>query len=73
MSLSFSSRRQFLKTSSLLALGAFLAPAFASLPDKIAPNIQNDLENNKIPNARADIRSLDFESHNILLNTWQKN
>lgn len=65
-----SSRRQFLKASSLLAVGALLTPAMASLfsdsahsTDFIKPM---DVKN------RSDVRSLDFDSHNIVVQAWQK-
>lgn len=70
MSLSFSSRRQFLKTSSLLVMGALLTPAIAVLPVELESSAQDHIQSQNNLNGRSDIRSVDFDSHNILLNNW---
>ncbi len=72
MSLNFSSRRQFLKASSLLAIATLLAPAMAVLPVKSVSNAQDNLQPQNHLNGRSDIRSVDFDSHNVVLSAWQK-
>lgn len=65
MSVNFPSRRSFLKMSSLLVAGIALTPAMA-----LVPNLDSvhSLKNNKASFNRSDIRSLDFDSHEFLLN-----
>ena len=70
------SRRKFLQSSALLTLSSLCitpALAFVSHEDAvkealpIASNTQNPPSN--LPSqTRADIRSIDFDSHNFLLN-----
>ena len=63
------SRRSFLKISSLLTVGIALTPAMAlfSGHENIPSLSDVSTEHNALP-ARSDIRSLDFDSHNFLLN-----
>lgn len=63
------SRRDVLKMGSLLTIGGILAPAMAIFPDvQSQPNDFDGLLSNHQSLGRSDIRSLDFESHNFLLN-----
>ncbi|UNM95772.1 twin-arginine translocation signal domain-containing protein [Ignatzschineria rhizosphaerae] len=61
-----SSRRDFLKKSALLSLGSlFIPPAIAQLYEtKESPITAKHLQRHH----RADIRSVDFDSHNFMLN-----
>ena len=59
------SRRRFLQISLLLPASLLLSPAMAILPieqDAITPEIASS------PSIRADIRNLDFDSHNFMWN-----
>ena len=63
------SRRSFLKISSLLTVGIALTPAMVlfSSHENIQSHSDASTEHNALP-VRSDIRSLDFDSHNFLLN-----
>lgn len=64
------SRRSFLKIGSLLTVGIVLTtPAMAlfSTHENIPSFSDASTEHNTLP-TRSDIRSLDFDSHNFLLN-----
>lgn len=59
------SRRRFLQISALLPASLLLSPAMALLPIEqtaITPEIAS------APSIRADIRNLDFDSHNFMWN-----
>ncbi|WP_077925559.1 hypothetical protein [Wohlfahrtiimonas larvae] len=55
------SRRNFLKIGSLLLVGVVLTPVMAVTP-------KNDVKQISKLSNRSDVRSLDFDSHNFLLN-----
>ena len=63
------SRRSFLKIGSLLTVGIALTPAMALfLSHGNIPSLSDvSTEHNTLP-TRSDIRSVDFDSHNFLLN-----
>lgn len=62
------SRRHFLKISALLPIsGLLLSPAIASI--RIDPSVPaKDLTQSSPLSARADIRNVDFDSHNFMWN-----
>lgn len=63
-----SSRRQFLKMSALLPIsGLLLSPAIAHFYPHQA-NIRSHKNADFQPTVRADIRTLEFDSHNFFLN-----
>lgn len=63
------SRRSFLKMGSLLTIGVVLTPAMAIFANHEASPSYSDtsLKQDVLP-TRSDVRSLDFDSHNFLLN-----
>jgi len=63
------SRRSFLKIGSLLTIGIALTPVMAVFPNHEVSLSHSDiaLKQDVLP-IRSDIRSLDFDSHNFLLN-----
>ena len=63
------SRRSFLKVSSLLTIGVALTPVMAVFPNHEVSQSHSDIsfKQDVLP-IRSDIRSLDFDSHNFLLN-----
>lgn len=63
------SRRSFLKMSSLLTVGIALTPAMAMFSNHETNLDHSDcsLAHNSLP-TRADVRSLDFDSHNFIVN-----
>ncbi len=63
------SRRSFLKIGSLLTVGIVLTPAMAIFSNHEVSQNHSDVstEHNILP-IRSDVRSLDFDSHNFLLN-----
>lgn len=63
------SRRSFLKMGSLLTVGIALTPTMAIFSNHESHIDHSDvtMRHNILP-TRSDIRSLDFDSHNFLLN-----
>ena len=63
------SRRSFLKMGSLLTIGVALTPAMAIFANHEVSQSHSDIsfKQDVLP-IRSDIRSLDFDSHNFLLN-----
>lgn len=63
------SRRSFLKMGSLLTIGIVLTPAMAVFSNREVNQNHSDiaLKQDVLP-MRSDVRSLDFDSHNFLLN-----
>ncbi|MGL4673788.1 MAG: twin-arginine translocation signal domain-containing protein [Wohlfahrtiimonas sp.] len=63
------SRRSFLKMGSLLTIGVALTPAMAIFSSHKTNQNHSDtsLKQDVLP-IRSDVRSLDFDSHNFLLN-----
>lgn len=57
------SRRSFLKVGSLLTIGVILTPAMS-----VFSNHSDNTGQQKVWPIRSDVRSLDFDSHNFLLN-----
>ena len=63
------SRRSFLKMGSLLTISVALTPAMAVFSNHEVNQSHSDisLKQDVLP-MRSDVRSLDFDSHNFLLN-----
>lgn len=63
------SRRSFLKIGSLLTIGVALTPVMAIFANHEVSQSHSDiaLKQDVLP-IRSDVRSLDFDSHNFLLN-----
>ena len=63
------SRRSFLKMGSLLTIGVALTPAMAIFANHEVSQSHSDIsfKQDVLP-IRSDIRSLDFDSHDFLLN-----
>lgn len=64
-----SSRRRFLKMSALLPVSAILlSPAIAQFKEITPESIMHKPDAVQPQHLRADIRSLDFDSHNFMWN-----